>query len=394
MPESTDHKNKYLLPVILVIFLILEVSLLAIEGTLEQKIKAAEVTHPLPSEQLSAVLARRHQENLELTWDNGNQRKVIPLKEIADSSYRTYTRAENWRLDREKILALLSTIAPEINREAIDAKLEFSPEEGRIREFALPQTGLTLNPNRSIAQISSGLSQERLSIPLVIEEAQPKITASSIEKLGITTLLGKGESDFDGSSNSRITNNKVGSAKFHGLLVQPGEEFSFNKNLGDVEAVNGYQPELVIKGNRLVWEYGGGLCQVSTTLFRAAVYAGLPILERRPHSFPVRYYNPQGFDATIYPGVVDFRFKNDTPGLLLIQTKITGKKIAFEIYGSSDGRQVSVDGPYQYDQQTNGAMKAYFLRKISLADGSAKDEKFYSVYRPVISAPQAHNPLE
>ena len=127
-------------------------------------------------------------------------------------------------------------------------------------------------------------------------------------------------------------------------------------------------------------------------MFRAAINAGLPILERRPHSFPVKYYNPQGFDATIYPGVVDLRFRNDTLAHLLVQTKISGTKLIFEIYGSDDGRVVTLDGPYQYDQKANGAMKAYFTRKITLTDGTEKEERFDSNYKPPM--PLVKNPLE
>lgn len=394
-PLRNNRNHHYALPLVVVVFLILETLLFGLDHIyLGKKVSETQSHYPLNKNNPSALLTTLRSQALELTWDHGQQKKTIPLADILVSFDRYYTGQKGWRIDQQKLWASLMPLALEIDRAPINAKLEYSETENRIREFALPQTGLKLDFNQSIAQINRGLAYGRLIIPLAMEETPPEITASSIEKLGITALLGRGESNFDGSSSSRITNIKVGSAKFHGLLVRQGEEFSFNNNLGEVEAATGYQPELVIKSNRLVWEYGGGLCQVSTTLFRAAIYAGLSIVERRPHSFPVRYYNPQGFDATIYPGIVDLRFKNDTPGPLLIQTKIIGKKITFEIYGSSDGRKVSVNGPYQYDQQTNGAMKAYFIRKILLADGSEKSEKFSSAYRPIPASPQEKNPLE
>jgi vancomycin resistance protein YoaR len=221
---------------------------------------------------------------------------------------------------------------------------------------------------------------------------EPDITLDRINKLGITTLIGHGESDFKGSPSSRVHNIKVGSAKYNGTVVKPGEEFSFNDILGEVDDKNGYQPELVIKGGKLIYEYGGGLCQVSTTLFRSAIMAGLPILERKPHSFPVKYYDPQGYDATIYPGVVDLKFRNDTLNHILIQSRIENTKLIFDIYGSGDGREVFLDGPYQYDQRKNGSMKAYFVRKITYADGSTKEKRFDSNYGA--SAPLERNPLE
>ena len=139
-------------------------------------------------------------------------------------------------------------------------------------------------------------------------------------------------------------------------------------------------------------ELGGGLCQVSTTLFRSAIMAGLPILERKPHSFPVKYYNPQGFDATIYPGVVDLKFKNDTPHHILIQSRVEGTKLIFDIYGPDNGRKVVLDGPFQYDEKPNGSMKAYFVRKIYQGEILAREERFDSTYGA--PAPLERNPLE
>jgi vancomycin resistance protein YoaR len=176
--------------------------------------------------------------------------------------------------------------------------------------------------------------------------------------------------------------------------LKPGQEFSFNQTLGAVDASGGYLPELVIKSGKIIPEYGGGLCQVSTTVFRAAVAAGLAILERHPHSIPVRYYNPQGFDATVYPGVSDFRFKNDTSAYILLQSKIVGSKLYFEIYGTSDGRKVAIDGPRQYDVKSNGALKAVLTRTVTYADGTEKKDVFYSSYQSSSAFVTIRNPLE
>ena len=137
----------------------------------------------------------------------------------------------------------------------------------------------------------------------------------------------------------------------------------------------GYQPELLIKGGQTIPEYGGGLCQLSTTVFRAAILAGLPITERRPHSFPVKYYNPKGLMPPFIRGVTDLKFINDTGKHILLQTRIDGTQLIVEFYGSNDGRQVAMDGPYQYDQKANGSMKAYFIRTTSYPNGEKKEER-------------------
>jgi vancomycin resistance protein YoaR len=171
-------------------------------------------------------------------------------------------------------------------------------------------------------------------------------------------------------------------------MIKPGEEFSFNKFLGEVDGVNGFLPELVIKAEGIVPEFGGGLCQVSSTAFRAAMNGGLPITERRNHSFAVVYYAPQGTDATIYPGYTDLRFMNNLPSNLLVWTRIEGSKLYFEYYGTKDNRTVAFEGPYQYDKKTDGSMKATWTRHVTLRDETTT-QTFQSNYvSPLLFQPK------
>ena len=218
------------------------------------------------------------------------------------------------------------------------------------------------------------------------------ITEELLSGLNITDKLATGESNFSGSTTSRIQNISVSAGLYNGLLIPAGDTFSFNTILGEVDAEHGYMPEKVIKGDTIAYEYGGGICQVSTTMFRAAINAGLPIVERKPHAFPVHYYEPQGFDATIYPGVSDLRFVNNMPSYVLIQTRISGKNLYVDFYGTTDGRKVSIDGPYQYEIQPDGAMKAYFTRTINFADGASTSKSFYSNYKSPTLYPTEPNP--
>lgn len=303
---------------------------------------------------------------------------------------RDYSNKEDVRVSPEKVEEYLVSIAPSVNIQPINAK--FILVDSKAEEFIPSEYGRSLDIDASkklvIDAITSGAKEVNLTVNLV----EPAITLERVNELGITTLIGRGESDFKGSPSSRTHNIRVGSAKFNGTILKPGETFSFNSILGEVDESSGYQSELVIKRGKLIYEYGGGLCQVSTTVFRSAIMAGLPILERRPHSFPVRYYDPQGFDATIYPGVSDLKFKNDTSNHILIQSRITGTKLIFDIYGPASERRVAIEGPFQYDQKKNGSMKAYFIRKIALPDGSVKEERFDSNYGS--PAPLERNPLE
>ena len=327
------------------------------------------------------------------------------LKTWIEKYDRFYTGKQEYRIDRQKITLYLESISKEINTAPVDAR--FSISNGKITEFSTPQNGRLLNVPESRANIISVLTQNTNSplspsdisgggnkTELVVDEMEPKLTLDEVNNLEINTLLGRGESNFAGSPDSRIHNIGVGSKIFNGVVLKPGQEFSFNQLLGPVDASGGYLPELVIKSGKLMPEYGGGLCQVSTTVFRAAVAAGLAILERHPHSLPVRYYNPQGFDATIYPDISDFKFKNDTPTYILIQSNISGSKIYFEIYGTSDNRKVTIDGPRQYDIKPDGSLKAVLSRTITYADGTEKKDVFYSSYKSPSAFVTIRNPLE
>ena len=386
-------KNKFAILIIIVSFLIGEVSLLIFKQTFIEDV-VGNKNPAVPSEQnFSSALRALKGEKLVLSWSQ-EHKSYINISDLLTRYRRNYSNSENLRLNFEKIEESLISLAPAINQNPVDARLEFSEEEKRLKEFSLPQNGKKLNIGKTMAQIASNLAHRKLETELVIDEVAPEININNIEKLGITTLLGRGESDFEGSPSNRTHNIKTGAAKFHGLLVRPGEEFSFNSALGDVDAKNSYLSELVIKNGKLVREYGGGICQVSTTLFRAAFLAGLPITERRGHSLPVRYYNPQGFDATIYPNVIDLKFKNDTGNNILIQSKIEGTKIAFELYGSSDGRKVESDGPKITEQKEDGSLKTILARKIFAADGEVKEEYFKSTYKSPSLFPLEKNPLE
>ncbi|MFA5273610.1 MAG: VanW family protein, partial [Candidatus Peribacter sp.] len=161
-------------------------------------------------------------------------------------------------------------------------------------------------------------------------------------------VVSVGESDFSGSPKARRHNIVVGLSKFNGTLIPQGAIFSFNETLGPVNGATGYLKELVIMGDKTLPDYGGGLCQVGTTFYRGVWEYGFPILARRNHSFAVHYYSPQGTDATIYPPYTDIKFRNDSPGALLLQTFVENDHAFFVFYGTRDDRSSEVIGPYTW----------------------------------------------
>ncbi len=276
---------------------------------------------------------------------------------------------------------LKTTISPEINRTAVNARFEL--KDGRVEQFATPQNGESLNYDVTVTNINAALAEGQANADVAVDITAPDVTdTSDIEKLGITTLLAAGETDFKGSPKNRIFNIGVGTSRYHGILIPPGAEFSFLQYLGPVDGEHGFKPELVIKEHVTIPEFGGGLCQVSTTAFRAAIESGLKIVERHNHSYAVRYYGTAGFDATIYPPYTDLRFLNNTPAYILIQTKIEGTRLTFEFWGTDDGREILVDGPHPYNRQPDGAVKATLKQTVTSTDGQKLiEDTFYSNYK-------------
>ena len=218
----------------------------------------------------------------------------------------------------------------------------------------IDKTGLLalIEDNLDVAADDEGEAVD-LTITLPIRQVEPQVTVpASLREKGITELVGMGYSNFSGSRSGRIHNVNRGMDQFNGVIVEQGAEFSFTSLVGEIDAANGWLPEYVIKGDETIPEYGGGLCQVSSTMFRAALYSGLSITMRKNHSYAVSTYaypSGYGLDATVYTPLPDFRFINDTAGALLIQGYTEGENAYFVFYGTYDGRTVAMDGPYNYD---------------------------------------------
>jgi vancomycin resistance protein YoaR len=275
---------------------------------------------------------------------------------------------------------------------ALESKTNSEPASPRLvitnnhaTEFTPPNIGKRLDALATTIEVLTSLSNNKQVGTAVIHEIKPEVALSSTNNLGINELIGRGTSNFKGSPKNRRHNISVGVEKLKGMIVAPGEEFSFNENICPVDKSTGYLPELVIKSNDTVPEYGGGLCQVSSTVFRAAMDAGLEIVQRKNHSYAVQYYAVpwgHGADATTYCGGVDFKFKNDTAGHVLIWPYFDGNDgLVFDFYGTNDGRAVVLEKPTQYDKKSNGALKATWIRHVT-KNGETHTDTFNSNYLP------------
>lgn len=267
----------------------------------------------------------------------------------------------------------------------------FKLTEGKVTEFISSQPGRKIDIEQSLSDINNTLlTSGELEVALSVEVTEPKVTNDDVNDMGIVEIIGIGESDFSGSPSNRIHNINTGADTLNGMLIAPDEEFSLMTALGEIDGEHGYLQELVIKGDQTIPEYGGGLCQIGTTMFRGALGTGLPVTERRNHSYRVSYYEPAGTDATIYNPWPDLKFKNDTGHYILIQSRIEGTKLYFDFWGTRDGRAVMMTEPTIYNIVAPPEKK--IIKTTDLAPGVTKcterahsgaDAKFdYSVQYP------------
>lgn len=284
-------------------------------------------------------------------------------------------------------LKMLEELRTKIDRPSTDAVFDYDPATLTVTRFEPDKDGLTINIMETNAQINQAIQQlensdETVVTTSLIVQAKPaNKKLGDTNPLGINERIGFGESNYRGSISSRVHNVSQASNILNYRIVKPGEEFSFNKALGDVSQATGFKPAYVIKSGQTVLGDGGGVCQVSTTLFRALLDSGLNISKRKPHSYRVGYYEQQGrigdysfadlpgFDATVYSGDVDVRFINDSPGHVLIHFEVdpSTQHMTVSMYGTSDGRTAEVSDYKKWDARK--APAAQYIDDPSLPPG-------------------------
>ncbi|HUH98639.1 MAG TPA: VanW family protein [Anaerolineales bacterium] len=265
-------------------------------------------------------------------------------------------------LDPGSVRQMLANIATQADRQAANAQFHFDPSTRQLVLITPAVTGRTIDVDASVKAINDALARGEHTVPIVMQETQPAASDDvTAQQLGITGLIQQQTSYFYGSPVERITNIQTAAARFDGVLVAPGETFSMGQTLGDVSLNNGYTEALIIYGNHTITGVGGGVCQVSTTLFRTVLYAGFPVVERVPHAYRVHYYEETssggdnsglaGMDATVYFPLVDFKFTNDSQYWILMETNVDvgSRSLTWQFYSTPDGRSVTVNnngGPY------------------------------------------------
>jgi len=257
-------------------------------------------------------------------------------------------------LDRPALATSLNErLAPEINQEARDAIVGWGGEGLVSLEWSVD--GVALQADQLAVLVEQSLFGDHVPVQAPVTITPPTIDSNNLGDLGVVTLLGTGTSNYSGSADGRATNVQVGADRMNGTLVPPGGEYSFNHSVGVINEENGFVEAQVIDGEQIGQDIGGGICQVSTTVFRAAYLAGLPIGEWWPHRFRIGFYEYDGWapglDASILQPTedpstwADFTFANPSDSWLLVESWADGVNVVVNIYGADLGYSVESDGP-------------------------------------------------
>jgi len=264
-------------------------------------------------------------------------------------------------IDKQAFRGYLEKLAPALEIEPVDARFHFNEASGDLEPITESQEGRSLDAEATVARVVQALEAGQREVALATKEVPPDYPDTATAKeLGIVDLVATGESYFIGSPSGRDHNIRLAASQFDGLVIPPGETFSFNHYLGQVTAEAGYDESYITAGEQLAIGIGGGICQVSTTAFRAAFWGGYPITERWAHSQRVAYYELRGgdvgMDATIYSPNVDLKFINDRSAPLLIETEVEQgtHRLFFRFYSTDDGREVEMIGPEITDETAPG----------------------------------------
>lgn len=369
----------------------------------------------------------------DITADDATSLVSVAEAILKKGPWTLRSEKKNWVITKERLAAMMTVkkeiagipsitlagpeletlfveIKSEINQTPRDAK--FKIEGTRVTEFQPSRDGIVLDREATRAALVGTIINGGTETDVAVKKSTPEVSVRDVNNLGIESILGVGVSNFKGSPKNRIKNIKNGARLLNGTLIKPNEEFSLLATLRPFTTENGYLPELVIKGDKITPEIGGGLCQIGTTTFRAVMNSGFPVTARRNHSLVVTYYNDPsnknpGTDATIYDPAPDFKFINDTGTHILLTTEADLEKyeLRFTFWGTSDGRKgyysppvvdhwfptgpmvivESTDLPIgkKECQSKHPGADAHFTYTVEKPDGTVSERVFESHYRPL-----------
>ncbi|MHA0035639.1 VanW family protein [Deinococcus sp. PESE-13] len=348
-------------------------------------------------------------QDLQLTF-KGELKKIDDGQLVTAPVTKSWTLPAKWVARSREYNKLSSYLTPYLDRVEKETFVRGRPakfEQVGNKWVATDQPEWKLDRPATEAKLLEAIRAGETTLPVVFSEKVPQRSVALLAERGVTRNLASARSSFTGSPDFRVKNIVVGSSKLDYQWVAPGEDFDFNKSMGDINAANGFVPGYIISGGTLALEDGGGICQVSTTIFRALWEAGLPIVERNQHSYRVHYYDPVGYEATVYAPSKNLRMKNDTDAYIFIQASwnTATQKLRFDVFGPDTGRKTQISTPVVTDVKPAAAptftpdkrvvlgqqrlldqpmegMTSVITRTVTFRDGTSQQDSIKSVYKP------------
>jgi vancomycin resistance protein YoaR len=304
------------------------------------------------------------------------------------------------RIDRELAIAALGGLKARLDRGAIDAYLDL--EARKVR----PETaGVGLDVLGSLPRLEAAVRAGASSVELAVVPVPARITRDSLGIADISSVLGTYTTKFSVSDKERNFNLKLAASKVNGFVMAPGQEFSFNDQVGDRTEKEGYKVAHVITAGEMVDGLAGGTCQISTTLFAASFFAGLDVVKQTPHSRP-SVYAPMGLDATVVYPTADLKLKNPYDFPVAIHYRVARGEALVEILGKPRPydkvvfeREVLEQTPYSTEERLDPELgdglaittqpgfdgfKIKRERRFIKAGKTVKTDRWTLTYKPVI----------
>ncbi|MBK8985016.1 MAG: VanW family protein [Chloroflexi bacterium] len=282
-------------------------------------------------------------------------------------------------VDENAVRYWLYQYANQLYRAPVNARYYFDDDTKELVLVAPHVNGRELDIDATMEHFLAQVNTPNRSVPLMVKAIEPLVHSNATAaELGITELVSEKVTWFYGSSDERKHNIARAAANFYGIVIAPYEEFSFNNYLGSISETDGYSEGLIIVGGQTIKGIGGGICQVSTTIYQTAFWAGFPITSRLEHGYWLSYYNDgegPGMDATIYTPIVDLKFINNTPYHLLLENYYSAENeaLTFKFYSTSMGRTIEKVGPIFEDvTEVPGTDQDRWEFDPDLPEGTAK----------------------
>ena len=249
-------------------------------------------------------------------------------------------------LDEEAVKTYGKDLAKKIDQPARDARFEW--KEGKLSPLVLSQEGRQVEVDKVRERLLNALTSDKRVLELPVATQKPKVALEDVAKMGIVEQIEERSTYYGGSIPERKTNVERGAQLLQGIVVAPGETFSFNQTIGEVSFENGFALGFAASAEGTFPDAGGGLCQVSVTLFHAIFWGGYHVVERYYHPYRIRRYEEPllGIEATIYAPTLDLKFQNDSSTYLLVQARTDGQRLYVAFYGTKPKWTVKVEGPF------------------------------------------------